>query len=54
MYVESDVYTAVKQFRKACDYLDSHDGNVPCWENCLIESFLDISLRVFTAHDDLS
>jgi hypothetical protein len=54
MSAESDVDAAVKQFRKACDYLDTHDANVPCWENCLIESFLDIALRVFTAFDDLS
>jgi hypothetical protein len=54
LFVESNLDIAVREYRRACEYLDSHDANVPCLENCLIEGFLDKCLRVFTAFDDLS
>jgi hypothetical protein len=51
-----DVDAALKQFRKACDYLDAHAHIFPSAETYRAQSFFNKALQVFSTsfHDNIN
>jgi hypothetical protein len=54
LFTQYDVDVAVREFRRACEYLDTHDKDFPSYEGALVDGIMSKCIFVFTAYDDLS
>jgi hypothetical protein len=53
LITERNVDTAIKQFRKASDYLDTHVGIYPSYETSYISFYLNKCIEIFCACDQI-